>query len=288
MFLQLNHIPAITTINFQNIEIGILRLDLIDAEISGNKWFKLKHNLIEARHKEKTSIITFGGAFSNHISATAKACFLEGIKCIGLIRGESCAIDNPTLSRAKQLGMELIFLSREDYKKRNEKNFLDSLKEIYPESFIIPEGGNNELGELGCREILSKETEKYNKVFCAVGTGCTFNGIAKTILSHQTLTGINVLKYEARSKSISANINNHYHFGGYAKHHQVLIDFKNWFEKNYGITLDYVYTTKLFFAVFEMIKNNEIKLSDKCLVVHSGGLQGNAGYEKRYNLKPNL
>lgn len=288
MLLQLNYTPIITTINFQNIEIGVLRLDLIDPEISGNKWFKLKHNLIEAQHQRKTSIMTFGGAFSNHIAATAKASFLEGIKCIGLIRGESDAIDNPTLSRAKELGMKFIFLSREDYKRRNEEYFLKSLQEKYPESFIIPEGGNNQLGELGCTEILSKETDKYNKLFCAIGTGCTFNGIAKTIKSHQTLTGINVLKYEAKSNIARADINNQYHFGGYAKHDQALIDFKKWFEKKYEIELDYIYTAKLFFAVFNMIEKKQISAQDKCLIIHSGGLQGNAGYEKRYNLNPNL
>ena len=288
MSLQLTYTPIINYIEFQNLPIGVLRLDLIDPEISGNKWFKLKYNIIEARQSGKKSILTFGGAFSNHIAATAKACYLEGIQSIALVRGESDALQNPTLSKAKELGMEFVFLSREEYKKKHELDFLSSLQTKYPNSYIIPEGGNNELGELGCAEILNQSTEEFNQIFCAVGTGSTFKGIGKSIKSNQFLTGINVLNYQAQSNIKNTIINNDYHFGGYAKHNSVLIDFKNWLEKKCGIELDYIYTAKLFYAVFDMIEKKHISTQDNCLIIHSGGLQGNAGYKKRYNLKPNL
>jgi 1-aminocyclopropane-1-carboxylate deaminase len=264
----------------------MLRLDLIDPEVSGNKWFKLKYNLQKAREQGKSTILTFGGAFSNHIAATAVACKKEGFQCIGIIRGEESSQHNVTLFRAKQLGMQLLFVSREAYRKKEENDYLQSLSERFPDAYIIPEGGDNALGQQGCEDILSDATNSFTHLFCAYGTGTTFKGIAKALKPQQNLTGINVLKYEAISDSPASDIINAYHFGGYAKHTQDLLDFKVWFENQFTISLDYVYTAKLCYAVFDLIKQGKLKKEDKVLIIHSGGLQGNAGYEARYSLNP--
>lgn len=263
-----------------------MRLDLIHPEISGNKWFKLKYNLEEANHQKKDTIITFGGAFSNHIAATAAICKLAGLKCIGMIRGDEAHSDNPTLNAAKETGMQLQFVSREDYRKKTEDAYLRNIQRQYPNSYIIPEGGNNELGQKGCTEILNEMTDPYEIIFCAFGTGTTFKGIQQSLKPHQQLVGINVLKFEAKPEHENTEILNNYHFGGYAKHNAHLLDFKNWFESEFQIPLDYVYTAKLFYAVFDLLKNKKIDVSKKILIIHSGGLQGNIGYENRYNLKP--
>jgi 1-aminocyclopropane-1-carboxylate deaminase len=273
-------------LNYEGYDLSMLRLDLIDPEVSGNKWFKLKYNLLKAREQGKSTILTFGGAFSNHIAATAAACKKEGFKSIGIIRGEESSQHNATLFRAKESGMQLLFVSREAYRKKEEPAYLQSLSERFPDAWIIPEGGDNALGQQGCEEILSHVTNSITHVFCAYGTGTTFRGIAKALKPQQKLTGINVLKYKAVSDSPTSDIINDYHFGGYAKHTPDLLDFKVWFENTFRIALDYVYTAKLCYAVFDLIKQGKLKKEDKVLIIHSGGLQGNAGYEARYNLNP--
>ncbi len=276
--------PIINTINYNGIDIGVLRLDLIHPEVSGNKWFKLKYNIIQAQLEGKKGIITFGGAYSNHIAATAFACKLANVKCIGIIRGDEVTEENHTLIEAQKNGMQFIFVSRSLYKQKDSEEYLNELQNKYPEYFIVPEGGNNELGIKGCEEILSIETNKYNTVFCACGTGATFKGIANSLHSNQKLFGINVLKYEAATDKLNATILNHYHFGGYAKHTSELLSFKSNFEITSNIPLDYVYTSKLCFAVFNLIDKGQITSQDKPLIIHSGGLQGNLGYESRYKL----
>lgn len=284
--MELIYHPILHTVNFKNVTLSILRLDLLDTDISGNKWFKLKYNIHEAKKNDKTTILTFGGAFSNHIAATAKACKLANLKSIGLIRGDALSLDNPTLQFAQSCGMKIEFLSREAYKQKNNIEFLETLKLNYPEAFIIPEGGDNAFGEKGCSEILNDSMKACNVIFCAHGTGTTFKGIAKSLFKNQKVIAINVLKFDADTHLNNATILNQYHFGGYAKHTKELIEFKNWFESEYNITLDYVYTAKLFFAVFDLIKLGMITSKDNPLIIHSGGIQGNLGYELRYNLNP--
>lgn len=282
----MHYIPIIDHIDYNGYPISILRLDLLHPEVSGNKWFKLKYNLQEAKRQKKNTILTFGGAFSNHIAATAFACKDEGFKSIGIIRGEESSANNPTLSLAKKNGMELRFVSREIYKQKHSEGYLKKLQQEFPDAFIVPEGGDNSLGQQGCKEIIGHLSEKFTTLFCAYGTGTTARGIAGAIRDHQQLIAINVLKYEATSDLPKLHVNNAYHFGGYAKHTQALLEFKTGFEKTYAIELDYVYTAKLMFAVIDMIKKNEIPKTDNILVIHSGGLQGNRGYEERYNLNP--
>ena len=283
---MLEYKPIIHSVNHKGCNISVLRLDLIHPEISGNKWFKLKYNILKAKTEKKECIITFGGAYSNHIAATAFACKEFGIKCIGIIRGEEITDDNETIYLAKKNGMEIVAVSREEYKLKRTEDYLKALAIKYPNSYIIPEGGDNALGEKGCEEILNKETNSFTKIFCACGTQTTFNGIANSLQNNQELVGINVLKFESKSDKKNSVILNNYHFGGYAKHTKELLSFKQLFEEKYGIPLDYVYTSKLVYAVFDLIDKKELLEDDKILIIHSGGLQGNSGYEKRYNLNP--
>jgi 1-aminocyclopropane-1-carboxylate deaminase len=276
--------PIITPIEYNGYQLGVLRLDEIHPKISGNKWFKLKYNLEQAKVENKKTILTFGGAYSNHIAATAATCKLTGFKSIGVIRGEESSGSNATLTLSKENRMELVFVSRELYKQKNEQTYLQALKAEYPDAYIIPEGGDNALGQKGCEEILSSSTSDYDLIFCAHGTGTTFKGIAKSLLPHQKLTAVNVLKYEATCDLLNVSINNDYHFGGYAKHKKELLEFKSWFETTYHIPLDYVYTAKLMYAVFDLMKQHKLSTDKKILIVHSGGLQGNIGYEERYGL----
>lgn len=284
---MLNYNPILQTIQYKGIDVTILRLDLIHPEISGNKWFKLKYNLQQAKAENKDTILTFGGAYSNHIAATAFASKLAGMKSIGIIRGEDITEDNQTLALAKKKGMNIIPISREEYKRKRADDYLNELATKYPTSYCVPEGGDNELGEKGCEEILTKETNRFKTLFCACGTQTTFNGIANSLDTKQKLVGINVLKFDATTNKKNAVILNKYHFGGYAKHTEALLNFKSWFECTYDIPLDYIYTAKLFYAVFDLIDKKEIQELDQILIIHSGGLQGNSGYEKRYNLNPN-
>jgi 1-aminocyclopropane-1-carboxylate deaminase len=275
----------------KEIEVSVLRLDLIHPEISGNKWFKLKYNLEEAKKQGLYTILTFGGAFSNHIHAAAVSCKEFGFKSIGVIRGEKESESNSTLSEAKKYGMQLHFVSREKYKQKESKEFVEQLKKQFGNFYLIPEGGDNSFGEKGCEEILSKENN-FDHIFCACGTGTTFKGISKSLKPNQKLIGISVLKGEPfgklRMTEKDSEIITDYHFGGYAKHTNELLEFKNKFESENNIPLDHVYTSKLFYAVTDLISKNKIPKNSKVLIIHSGGLQGNAGYEKRYFLKPNL
>jgi len=286
----INYNPIIQKLNSKlfsekGIEVSVLRLDLIHPQISGNKWFKLKYNLEEAKKQGCDTILTFGGAFSNHIHATAVACKEFGFKSVGVIRGEKDSETNPTLSEAKKYGMQLTFVSREDYKKKNNRDYMEGFRNWFGRFYVIPEGGNNELGIKGCEEILPNEND-FEIVFCACGTGTTFKGISRSLNKDQKLFGISVIKGEGELNAIP-NIINDYNFGGYAKHTEELLKFKTQFEMEYNIPLDYVYTAKLFFAVNDLVSKNKIPENSKVLIIHSGGLQGNKGYEERYRLMPN-
>ncbi len=277
--------PIIQKIKLAGTEVFVLRLDLIHPLISGNKWFKLKYNVEEARKQGCDTILTFGGAFSNHILATAVACKEFGFKSVGVIRGEKASETNSTLSEAKKHGMQLAFVSREDYDLKENENYIEGFRNWFGNFYVVPEGGNNELGIKGCGEVLPKEND-FDIIFCASGTGTTFKGIERSLKKDQKLFGISVVKGVGELNSLP-NMISDYHFSGYAKHTKVLLEFKNEFEKEHNIPLDYVYTAKLFFAVDDLISKNKIPDGKKVLVIHSGGLQGNKGYEERYLLIPN-
>jgi 1-aminocyclopropane-1-carboxylate deaminase len=307
----LTYNPVINKIEIanSNYQVDVLRLDQLHPEISGNKWFKLKYNLQKAQELGHNTILTFGGAFSNHIAATAAACKLAGLKSIAVIRGEETEALNSTLLKAREDGMQFYFVNREAYKKKQEAFFLEDLLKRFGPHYLIPEGGNNEEGLKGCMEILPPGAP-YDYILCACGTATTFAGILASAKSSQTVIGISVLKGEnalpeqatellkqalpGSTYSIRGNeelekqkienscITNNYCFNGYAGFDHRLVTFKNQIEKQYGIPLDHVYTIKLFYALFDLVEKQKFKPNARILVVHSGGLQGNAGFEKRF------
>jgi 1-aminocyclopropane-1-carboxylate deaminase len=268
-----------------NIAVAVLRLDKIHPVISGNKWFKLQYYLKEAIAQQKKKIVTFGGAWSNHVVATAAACKMNGILSAGIIRGEEPLNLSPTLFEAKEYGMQLFFMTREDYReKKIPAEFQND------ECYLINEGGYGEKGAQGAAEILQYNQKDFTHCCCAVGTGTMMAGLINAVLPVQKVIGISVLK---NNKGLEQNVStlvkggtkdwrivHDYHFGGYAKHHTELIRFMNEFYSQTGIPSDFVYTGKLFFAIADLINNNFFPGGSKLLLVHSGGLQGNNSLPK--------
>lgn len=266
----------------RNIRFDVLRLDKIHPVISGNKWFKLKYHLDNFNAGNYDGIITFGGAWSNHIVATACTCYLKKIKCIGFIRGERPEQLSNTLLKAATYEMDLKFISREIYAQKSNNEFLESIKKEFPAYYIIPEGGAGKEGEKGAGEILQFADKKnYTHIACAIGTGTMFNGIREAASGDQNILGIVVLKgWKVENKTNNTEMFLNYHFGGYAKHDQVLINFMNEFFKLTNIPTDFVYTGKLAFALFDLIKKDHFPPNSKVLMIHSGGLQGNDSLQK--------
>ena len=271
----------------KNVELYVLREDLIHPEISGNKWRKLKYNIEEAKSQGFKSIVTFGGAYSNHIAATAAAGQQFGLKTIGIIRGDE--VSNSTLALAKENGMELKFVSREEYKLKNAND--------YSNYYVVPEGGSNTLAVKGCAEIVENITIDYDMICCACGTGGTIAGLIsstdKKVLGFPALKGGKFLKedienllfeYNPKKQYNNWSLITDYHFGGYAKVKPELVDFVRDFKKNHNILLDFVYTGKMLFGLFDMIKNTDKLNGDKIVVVHTGGVQGNKGFEERFGI----
>ncbi len=270
-------------------------------EVSGNKWRKLKLNIEEYQKGNYKNVITFGGAYSNHILATAKAGYDFNIPTIGIIRGEETLPLNPTLSRAKELGMQLKYISRAEYRTKNTTAFLKQLQGEYPDSYVIPEGGANLLGLLGCKKIVEEIEQDFDYILTDCGTGATLGGIALTLQPHQKAIGIPVLKggefildeintYYQKINQTNFNwesiqLKTNYHFGGYAKHTDELIDFMRWFYIQTGIKTDPVYTGKLFFALIDLVQKGYFSINSTIVVVHTGGLQGIEGFEKRKKLQ---
>ena len=265
----------------RKVQLDILRLDKIHPVISGNKWFKLKYHFDNFNSGHYKGIVTFGGVWSNHIVATACACYLKKIDCAGIIRGEKPLQSSPTLAEAIKYKMELKFISRNDYKQKNSVEFIETIKKEFAGYYIIPEGGAGHEGEKGAGEILQFTDESYTHIACAVGTGTMFNGIVKAIKPHQQVIGVVVLKgYEEADEKSIHRLFYDYHFGGYAKYKFTLIEFMNDFFKQTGIPTDFVYTGKLAYAIFDLIKKDHFKPVCKILMIHSGGLQGNASLQK--------
>jgi len=277
---------TITSFSEKKIAIDVLRLDKIHPQLSGNKWFKLRYYIEAAQQQQKKTILTFGGAWSNHIVATAAACNLKKIKSIGIIRGEEAGILSPTLQQAKALGMQLVLINRTDYKnKQIPAAYLTS------EVYTINEGGYGILGMKGAATILNFATQnKYTTICCAVGTGTMIAGLITAAEAGQKIIGISVLKnnFEIENKiagliersDMSYHINHDYHFGGYANYQPALIDFMNKIYSESKIPTDFVYTGKLFYGINDLLSKNSIAADNKILLIHSGGLQGNASLDK--------
>lgn len=282
----------------KGIEVSMLRLDQIHSTVSGNKFFKLKYNLDEAQRQGKSVILTFGGAFSNHIHACASATKELGLKSIGVIRGEDMDKNNPTLVHARALGMELYFVSREEYRTKNTEEFNIKLKDVFGDIYLIPEGGTNSLAIKGTSEILTQHHREFSHFCTSIGTGGTFAGMALGLQPKQTLIGFSSLKGEFIREDIrqlllnngleplgKLEINTTYHFGGYAKSTVKLIEFIRWFWKEFGIPLDPIYTGKMVAGFFDLVQKNHFPKGSKILLIHTGGLQGNAGFQHRTGIQ---
>ena len=276
-----------------SVELFIKREDRIHPFISGNKFRKLKYNLIQAKKENQTTLITFGGAFSNHIAAVAFAGKENGFNTIGIIRGEeleSKINENPTLKFAQDCGMKFDFITREDYKLKN--NNKDDLINKYGHFYLIPEGGTNDLAVLGCQEILNKMDNNFDFICTSVGTGGTISGLINSAASHQKIIGFSALKGDFLQKDIRKFakkenwiLNSDYHFGGYAKVTNELLFFINNFYKENSIPLDPIYTGKMVFGVIDLINKNYFPENSKILMIHNGGLQGIAGMNLKLKSK---
>ena len=270
----------------KGLHADVLRLDLIHPIISGNKWFKLKYHLQEAKRLNKTGLVSFGGAFSNHLLAAACASALEGLESVAIIRGEEPAVYSPTLLQLQQYGMQLVFISRNDYK--NKAQLQESLSPQFNNHYWINEGGQSEWGIKGAAEILSLVPDMdHSHIICAVGTGTMMAGLINSSRPHQHVIGIPVLKISNHNENdlisfLNKNSTNdrytisyNHHEGGYAQKNESLIRFMNKFYMQHSIPTDFVYTGKLFKGIYQLIEQDYFPAGSKLLLIHSGGLQGN-------------
>lgn len=270
-----------------NVTLYIKREDLIHPYVSGNKFRKLKYNLLQVIQEKKKTILTFGGAFSNHILAVAAAGKENGFRTIGIIRGEELAekiAENHTLQKAQELGMVIEFVSRETYRDKNSEEFIINLKEKFGDFYLLPEGGTNDLAIKGCEEVLTERDADFDYICCAVGTGGTIAGIINCSKPSQQVLGFPALKGDFLKEDICkfAKNNNwelitNYHFGGYGKVTEELIFFINEFYQQYEIPLDPIYTGKMVFGVLDLIEKKWFPDNSKILLLHTGGLQGILG-----------
>lgn len=269
------------------IELSVLRLDLIHPIISGNKLFKLFYFLQNVEKSPHKQIITFGGAYSNHLVATAYVCKLAGIQSIGIVRGEKPVQLSHSLQNCLDDGMELQFISRQEYDQKDETGFRQNLLKKYGEAVIIPEGGYDPIGAKGAGLIMKYIDENTTHICCALGTATTVAGLLSAKKNNQQLIAVPVLKglqdINERIAYLSQGVPhentlrtmNDYHFGGYAKYTPELIAFMNELYQKYQLPTDFVYTAKLFFAVFDALNKNQFPKGSKIVCVHTGGLQGN-------------
>ena len=279
------------------VELFIKREDAIHPFVSGNKYRKLKYNLLEAEALNFKTLLTFGGAFSNHIAAVASAGHIFGFKTIGIIRGdelEAVVNDNDTLRFAEKCGMQFKFISREYYRSKTQSDFIENLKTEFGDFYLIPEGGTNTLAIKGCEEILSEADKNFDYLCCAVGTGGTISGLINCSKPSQQVLGFPALKGSFLQQDISkfATNNNwelitNYHFGGYAKINAQLVTFINQFKSVHHVPLDPVYTGKMLFGIIDLIEKEYFPKGTRILAIHTGGLQGITGMNtvlKRKNL----
>jgi len=273
-------------LNFPNplgIEISIKREDLLHPIISGNKIRKLKYNINHALSHGYEGLLTFGGAYSNHIVASAYEAKINHLKSIGIIRGEELINQplNETLKAAKSYGMTFEFIAREDYRHKNLEESQAYYQKKYPSYFIVPEGGTNLMAIKGCKEILTTEDKNFDYICTAVGTGGTIAGLINSSHQDQKVLGFPALKtdyLESEIKKYATQTNweliTDYHFGGYAKFNHDLIKFLNAFYLSHQIPLDPIYTGKMLYGIMAMVEKNYFKKQAKLLIVHTGGLQG--------------
>ncbi|TXH29816.1 MAG: 1-aminocyclopropane-1-carboxylate deaminase/D-cysteine desulfhydrase [Cyclobacteriaceae bacterium] len=264
------------------VRLLIKREDLNHPLVSGNKWWKLKYNLAEAQTQNKKTLLTFGGAYSNHIYATAAGAAELGFKSIGIIRGEETLPLNSTLSFAKQQGMSLHYVSRELYRTKTSSQFIDALEQRFGDFYLIPEGGTNALAVKGAAEFAQTLNTDFDYLCCPIGTGGTLAGLInglpkKKVIGFSVLKGGEFLVDDIRAlTTVNGNWNvvSDYHFGGYAKTNSALEQFIRTYEANHAIPLDQVYTGKMMAGIYDLIQKGHFVKGNTILAIHTGGLQG--------------
>lgn len=280
----------------KDVNLFVKRDDLLHAEISGNKIRKLKYNLLQANSEGHHTLLTFGGAYSNHIYAVAAAGEIYGFKTIGVIRGEPYHNLNPTLTFARSKGMQLHYISRADYKQKYTIETTDKLKNRFGEFYMIPEGGTNSLALKGCAEIIDEIDIPFDFITSCCGTGGTLGGMIAGLNGSGHAIGFPVLKGgDFLRKEIQDHIKDfndqvylnwhlllEYHFGGYAKYSSELVEFINEFNRKHKIPLDPIYTGKMMYGLFKMIQQDVFKKGSKIIAIHTGGLQGIDGFNERF------
>ena len=271
------------------VELKVLRLDKTHPIISGNKIFKLHYFLNE---RENKPVITFGGAYSNHLAAAAYACKEKNIECIGIVRGEKPAILSHTLQHCITYGMQIQFISRAEYDIKDSEGFIAAFKNKYGDCTFIPEGGYDIKGAKGAATIMDYVSNDATHICCAVGTATTIAGLLMNIQPQQKIIAFPALKgmndiekrvgllTEGKFNQQQLQIENGYHFGGYAKKTADLISFMNKLYKDYQLPTDFVYTAKMMFGVMDMIEKNFFANGSKICCIHTGGLQGNLSLGK--------
>ena len=275
----------------KDITLVVKREDVLHEHVSGNKFRKLYYNVIEAREKGYDKLLTFGGAYSNHIAATAAAGKELGIQTIGVIRGdelgenlEQTLQENPTLRFAVSQGMQLHFVSRKAYRQKTEPEFIANLFQLFGKFYLVPEGGTNELAVKGTEEILTPEDKEFDYICSAVGTGGTIAGLINSTKPHQKVLGFPALKEQFLHQNIAkyAQSDNwklirDYHFGGFAKIDKKLVNFINMVNSLHYLPLDPIYTGKMLYGIIDLIKKDYFPKGSKILAIHTGGLQGKDG-----------
>lgn len=282
----------------KGLQLFIQRDDLLHPEVSGNKFRKLKYNIQHAIAGGYNTILTFGGAYSNHIAASAAAAKLSNLKSIGIIRGEEHQPLNVTLQTAVNNGMELHFVSRSEYRLKTEEAFLRGLKKQFGEVFIIPEGGTNALAIIGVAEMKEDWNQTFDFITVPFGSGGTSVGIYSEIEEKQKLLIFSALKGDKVNEEFKTILSENdlndkgnwkmftdYHFGGYAKVKPELVDFVNAFKKEHSIQLDLIYNGKMLFGLYDLIKKDYFPQETKLLAIHTGGVQGNIGLIKRLGVE---
>ena len=276
----------------KNIRLFVKRLDKVHAFVSGNKWFKLRYSLIEAKKLGYKTLLTFGGAYSNHIVATAFAAKENGFQSVGIIRGEQHLPLNHTLYFARENGMELHYVNRSDYRLKSTAKFFDKLKYQFGDFYFLPEGGTNELAIKGAEEILgANDTQDY--VCCSIGTGGTIAGIINASNDKQTIIGFPAIKgFSKLEKDIKSYVDkenykfiNAYTGRGYAKVTKELVKFINDFYLLHNIPLDAIYTGKMMMGVLDLVSKDYFPKGSAILALHTGSLQGNKGISERLGVR---
>ena len=278
------------------IHLHVKRDDLIHPQVSGNKWRKLKYNLRDAQQKNITTLLTFGGAYSNHIYAFAAATQLMGFRAIAVIRGEASDKLSPTLIYAREQGVQLHFVSRRDYRRRADDDFIDELRQQFGDVYLIPEGGSNALAIRGVSELVAEMNQQlprpFDLVCSAVGSGGTLAGLLSGLQDGQRALGVAVLKnggFLSEEVQRLINVDNQridilldYHCGGYAKFNDALVDFIVQFREHTDIPLEPVYTGKMMYALFDQIERGRFYRGQCIVALHTGGLQGLLGIKQRF------